>query len=232
MGIFSKKYKFYIKRVGKEFIPYEEVIEPVLQGPKWFASLCPFVGKKKRAIDLYPLPIERTARSCPAMLELFKNSFLLKFPCDLILETTITGKYSWQKPSETQVLQVSHHNEAQTEFASPLSSSIMIKFGLPFVCQAPNNKASFGDAIYWKNQPYKIAPGILNFMNDKEAIPLNIITFFQKKNKVYEFKKGDPLALVCTLHKSTLEVNKNLNDSFAKEHRERRTFYSRWHLKK
>jgi len=49
VGIFSKRHKFYIKRVGNEFIPYEEVIKPALGGPKWFASLCPFVGKKKRS---------------------------------------------------------------------------------------------------------------------------------------------------------------------------------------
>ena len=103
MAFFSKKYKFYINKVGKEHISYKEVIRPAIQGPKWFDSLCPFVDKKKRAIDLYPKPILKTARSCPGMLELFKNSFLVTFPCDLILETTKTGKYSWQKPSATGV---------------------------------------------------------------------------------------------------------------------------------
>ena len=77
MGIFSRKYRFYIKEVGSESIPLEDVIEPALGGPKWYAKLCPFVGKKKRAVDLHPLPINRTAQSCPGMLELFKNSFLI-----------------------------------------------------------------------------------------------------------------------------------------------------------
>ena len=227
MGIFFNKYKFYIKRVGKELLPYEEVIKPALGGPKWFAGLCPFVGKKKRAIDLHPKPISKTAHSCPGMLELFKNSFLVTFPCDLILETTKTGEYSWQKPSQTQVLDILHHPQEQIEFNPPLSSFIMIKFCLPFMYQAPNNKVSLVESTYWKIQPYRIAPGVLNFMNNRDPMPLNIITFFEKKDKVYEFKKGDPMALFYTLHKSTLEVNENLEDSLARQHMER-TFTNQW----
>ena len=227
MAFFSKKYKFYINKVGKEHISYKEVIRPAIQGPKWFDSLCPFVDKKKRAIDLYPKPILKTARSCPGMLELFKNSFLVTFPCDLILETTKTGKYSWQKPSATGVLDISHHPEEQIEFSSPLSSFIMIKFGLPFMYQAPNNKVSYVEATYWKIQPYKIAPGILNFTSTRDAMPLNVITFFEKKNKVYEFKKGDPMTLLYTLHKATLEVSEKLEDSLARQRLER-TFTTKW----
>jgi len=224
VGIFSRKYKFYIKKIGNESISSEDVIEPALGGPKWFAKLCPFIGKKKRAIDLHPRPIGRTVQSCPGMLELFKNSFILKFPCDVILETKENGEYSWQKPSTTQVLIIMHHPEEQSEFQPPLSSFIMIKFSLPFVYQAPDNKVSFVDSVYWKNQPYKIAPGILNFKSNKHAVPLNVITLFEKKNKIYEFKKGDPMVLLYTLNKSTLEINKNLEDSFSKNIL-RRTFY-------
>jgi len=227
VGIFSREYKFYIKEVGNESIPLEDVIEPALGGPKWYAKLCPFVGKKKRAIDLYPRPIARTAQSCPAMLELFKNSFIIKFPCDVILETKEDGKYFWQKPSATQVLRIVHHPEEQVEFQPPLSSFIMIKFCLPFMFSSPNNKASFIESTYWKIQPYKIAPGILNFRNNKYAVPLHIITFFEKKNKIYEFKKGDPMVLLYTFHKSTLEIDENLDDSFSKNIIGR-TFSHRW----
>jgi hypothetical protein len=226
VGIFSKKYKFYIKRTTKESIPYQEIIEPTLGGPKWFANLCPYVGKKKRAIDRFPLPVLRgkTVKGCPGMLELFKNSFLVKFPCDLILETQKNGQYRAQKPTETEVLTLSHHREEQVELSEPLSSFIMIKFCFPFLYQAPNNKISFVDATYWKNQPYKIAPGILDFTNAKEALPLNIITFFEKKDKIYEFKKEDPMVLLYTLHRSTLEVNENLENTFAVS----KTFSRRW----
>ena len=224
MKIFPKKYKFYIKRTGKEIIPYDEVIQTTLGGPKWFSNLCPYLGKNKTAIDRFPLPIKRTAKSCPGMLELFKNSFLIKFPCDFILETKENGEYKWQKPSKTQVLQIAEQSAEQVEFHPPLSLFIMIKFRLPFLFQAPNNKVSFIDTTYWKNQPYKIAPGILNFMNDKESLPLNIIVFFEKKNNIYEFKKGEPMVLLYTLNKSTLEINENLKETFA----EQKTFSLNW----
>jgi|TARA_R110002020_G_scaffold378843_5_gene589855 hypothetical protein len=221
-----KRHKFYIKGVG-EFIPPQEVIEPALRGPKWFASLCPFVGKNKRAIDRYPKPITKTAKNCPGMLELFKNSFLIKFPCDLILETQTTGKYLWQKPSETKVLTVSHQTDEQIEFNQPLSSLIMIKFALPFIFQAPKNKVTLLEPTYWKNQPYKIAPGVFNFTKDKAPMALNVITLFEKKNKIYEFKKGEPMVLYYTLHQSTLELNENLKESFVRKNLGR-TFSHRW----
>jgi len=221
-----KKHKFFIKGVG-EFIPLKEVIEPALGGPKWFAHLCPFVRKNKRAVDLYPEAIIKTAQSCPGMLELFKNSFLIKFPCDLILETKATGEYFWQKPSKTKVLSMIHQTDEQIEFNQPLSSFIMIKFCLPFIFQAPQNKVTLIEPTYWRNQPYKIAPGILNFTKDKGSIALNVITLFEKKNKIYEFKKGEPMVLYYTLHQSTLEINENLKESLIRKNIAR-TFTHRW----
>ena len=227
MKIFPKKYKFYIKRTGKEIIPYEEVIQTTLGGPKWFSNLCPYLGKNKTAIDRFPLPIKRTAKSCPGMLELFKNSFLIKFPCDFILETKESGEYKWQKPSKTQVLQIAEQSAEQVEFHPPLSLFIMIRFNLPFLFQAPNNKVSFIDTTYWKNQPYKIAPGILDFKKDREALPLNFVALFEKKDKAYEFKKGEPMGLYYTLHKSTMEVKEDLEDSLLRQDLNR-TFTQRW----
>ena len=228
MGFFSKKYKFYIRGIGEEFIHYEEVIKPAIRGPKWFAGLCPFVRKKKKAIDVHPLPVTKTAKSCPGMLDLFKNSFLIQFPCDLILKTESSGKFSWQKPSKTQVLRIINpFSPDQIEFNEPLSSFIMVKFCLPFIFQTPNNKVSLIDPTYWKNQPYKIAPGILDFKKDREALPLNFVALFEKKDKAYEFKKGEPMGLYYTLHKSTMEVKEDLEDSLLRQDLNR-TFPQRW----
>ena len=224
MGIFFNKYKFYIKYVGKDPVPTKEIIEPVLGGPKWFANLCPYMGKTKTALDRFPVIMKKTAKSCPAMVELFRNSFLLKFPCDLILETKENGKYLWRKPSDTDVLDVKDLDEGNYEFEPPLSSFITIKFCFPFLFQAPYNQVSIIEPIYWKIQPYRVAPGIMNFMNNREALPLNAIVFFEKKDKIYEFKRGEPMVLYYTFHKSTLEINENLKDTLTKQ----KTFNHRW----
>ena len=224
-----KKHKFYIKGVD-EFISHKEVIVPALGGPSWFQQLCPFIGKHKTTLDAYykaETTIARTAKSCPGMLELFKNSFLIKFPCDIILETMKTGEYLWQKPSKTEVLSITHQTEAQVESTGPLSSCIMIKFCLPFIFQAPNNKVSLMDPLYWKMQPYKVAPGIMDFHKDREPLALHIIACFKKKNKIYEFKKGEPICLYHTCHHSTLEINDNLIESPIRQDKSR-TFTHRW----
>ena len=229
MNIFKiKKHKFYLKEI-EESIPRDEIIVPALGGPSWFKNLCPFVGQHKSPLDAYyeaSTFIARTAKSCPGMLELFKNSFLVKFPCDVILETKDNGEYLWQKPSKTKVLTITHQTEAQVETTGPLASSIMIKFGLPFLFQTPDNKVSLLDPIYWKLQPYRVAPGIIDFKTKREALPLNTIVLFEKKNQIYEFKKGDPMCLYHTHHHSTLEINNNLESLIHLN--KARTFTHRW----
>ena len=84
---------------------------------------------------------------------------------------------------------ITHQTEEQVESTGPLASSIVIKFCLPFLFQASNNKVSLLDPLYWKVQPYRVAPGIINFKTERGALPLNVIALFEKKNKVYEFKK-------------------------------------------
>jgi len=224
-----KKHKFYIKGVD-EFISPEEVIVPALGGPSWFQQLCPFIGKHKTTLDAYYKArtiIRRTAKSCPGMLELFKNSFLIKFPCDVILETKDTGEYLWQKPSKTEVLSITHQTTAQVEFTGPLASCIIVKFCLPFIFHAPNNKVSLMDPLYWKLQPYTVAPGIMNFNKDREPLALHVIVCFEKKNKIYEFKKGEPMCLYYTCHHSTLELNDKLIESSIRKDKGR-TFTHRW----
>jgi len=224
-----KKHKFYLKEI-EESIPREEVIVPALGGPSWFKNLCPFIGKHKTALDAYheaSTIIRRTIQSCPGLLEFFKNSFLVKFPCDVILETKDNGEYLWQKPSETKVLTITHQTEAQVESTGPLASVILIKFCLPFLFQAPNNKVSIFESTYWKLQPYRIAPGIIDFKTKRSALPLNIIALFKKKNKVYEFKKGEPMCLYYTFNQCILEKNENLIESPIRVDKER-TFTHRW----
>ena len=103
----------------------------------------------------------------------------------------------------------------------------MIKFCLPFIFQAPNNKVSLLDPIYWKIQPYRVAPGIIDFKTNREALPLNTIVLFEKKNKIYEFKKGDPMCLYYTCDHSTLEINNNLIESPIRQGNSL-TFTHRW----
>ena len=224
-----KKHKFFIKGMD-EFIPTEEVIVPALGGPSWFQQLCPFIGKHKTPLEAYykaSTVVARTAKSCPGMLELFKNSFLLKFPCDVILETMETGEYLWQKPSKTEVLSITHQTTAQVEDNGPLASCIMIKFCLPFIFQAPNNKVSLMDPLYWKLQPYTVAPGVMNFSKDREPLALQVIACFKKENRIYEFKKGEPMCLYYTCHPSTLEINNKLIESPVRQDKAR-SFTHRW----
>ena len=72
------------------------------------------------------------------------------------------------------------------------------------------------DPAYWKIQPYKVAPGIIDFKAKREALPLNVIVLFEKKNQIYEFKKlltinynVSQLRNICRYYKQKVSGNKN-----------------------
>ena len=56
-------------------------------------------------------------------------------------------------------------------------------------------KALFLDPIYYKDQPYKVAPGVLDLVTSDYGMSLNVITFFEKKDATYHFQKGDPICM-------------------------------------
>ena len=67
----------------------------------------------------------------------------------------------------------------------------------------------------------------MNFRKDREPLALQVIACFKKENRIYEFKKGEPMCLYYTCHPSTLEINNKLIESPVRQDKAR-SFTHRW----
>ena len=188
---------FYVKKLNNNV----EIKDYFLtqHKPSWFSNLCPFKNKKRNVVDAYKELnnkwdlIYKTIKICPGINHLFNNSIALKFPCDLIVETTKEGKWFFNRPSD--LISVESHDSHQYEDSGPLKDYIVLKFSLPILFQAPKNKVIFIDPIYFNQQPYKVLPGVINF-NNHNPLTLSVIVTFNKENKIYYFKHNEIMALM------------------------------------
>ncbi len=210
--MFNKK-KFYIKNTSN-YLNTEDIIK-VPQKPKWFSKLCPFPHKKKTLLDAYKDLntstdlIMPTMRVCPGINELFKKSILILFPCDVILETKKDGQWFFNKPSNNDFINVMEHTSVQHDKEVNLDQYIILKFQLPLLFQSPHNSLIFLDPIFFNSQPYQVCPGVVSF-NNNNAVGLNVIVFFKKEDKIYQFKKNSILALLYSVNMIEIRENKNL----------------------
>jgi len=209
---------YYGPKTDNVNIQFEDVMTPChTDTPNWWRKLDFYRNKAKSVLDLWS-KLSRdekqeivgftTARACPAFRELFKNSFLVRFPTDLLLETTANAEYTWKSPTEG-FIEVNWH-ETELVGSSISENYIVIKFLLPFLIAAKGTKALFLDPIYYKDQPFKVTPGVIEMKDNSVGIPLNIVVFFQKKDAVYHFKKDDPICLAYFTNRVSAKENRKL----------------------
>jgi len=196
---------YYAPKRDDLSIQFEDVMSPCHSGtPSWWRKLDFYRNKSKSVLDMWTKLSQEekqevegftTVRACPGFRELFKNSYLLKFPSDLLLETTADGEFTWKTPGEEGLLRVYFHTPDQ--IGSQISDNYtIIKFILPFLIAGKGTKALFLDPIYYKDQPFKISPGVMELKGNNIGMPFNVIVFFEKKDATYHFQKGEPICIV------------------------------------
>ena len=196
---------FYYAPKGDKDVEFNDIFTPChAKTPSWFQEMGFYLNGSKSVLDLWSkLDQARkqeaeaftTVRACPGFRDLFKHSYLVKFPCDLLFETKEDGGYTWKTPSSENILGVYSHNSAQ--MVSPVSDKyLIIKFELPFFMSGRGTRLVFMDPIYYKQQPYIVCPGVVELMSNDRGLGFNILTFFEKKDATYHFQQGDPVCLI------------------------------------
>jgi hypothetical protein len=170
--------------------------------PKWWNSLKAFQNGAKSVKDfLSNLNWEdfaygdmiTTVKVCPGFNQHFNNSLLMRFPCDIMLETNEDGRFRY-KTSNKSISISGHHEDQAPEFLQK-NNLIVLKFDAKYVLKtSKQSQLSFVDPILYKDQPYRASPGCA-YINNK-AVPPNFICFFPKISERYFFKAGDPMAVL------------------------------------
>ena len=146
-----------------------------------------------------------TIKTCPAFVDILKNSFSIFSPCDIVIEIDKENK-SWRWVSRTKHITLTPHNLVdQMGPSNPfLEKGIHCKFNLPFTVKSsePIN-LFFLQPMYHSISDLTIIPGSVE-LNKKSRLQLNLNTFISnphieydtktEKTKIIHIKKGDILA--------------------------------------
>ena len=153
----------------------------------------------------------KTSRTCPAFNTLFKHSVAIKFPCDVMIETSDKGEYNFQyKNRFTTLKTISHH--AAEQMGGDLDNYIALKFEFDCTINVKDTFVQFVDPIFWNDQPYLVSPGLVPATH----LPLNIIVFFPKINERYVLDCGTVCAVLSFSNPIRKLVEKDMSKSIMK----------------
>jgi len=171
----------------------------------WWQNLSPFITNSKSLKEWFAVVTKNkhwspsdpnTIKTCPGLADLFKSSFIWKMPCDLLLKISDDGN-AWQTP-QTDLLKLDSHSDFQ--YTNRLGQTIYkqkinIKFETPFLIHADRVLKYIPSAAAYHNSDidYDVMPGVVTLSNNVSS-PLNLNLMFDRKENIYEFKKGQPIA--------------------------------------
>lgn len=176
----------------------DEIIVPAMKNaPKCFREIKPYNGldmkqRIKHMFDSRNSEIQKTIKQCDGIIKLWKKSYLLKFPCDVVVD--VKQGEGWRYNSADKIMNVSGHGQQQ--YGKMMPNKWAIKFTYNLFLNNTNDLVPLSP-IYHKVQPYEVLPGVI-FKKNKHPSILNIITVLPDITDSYLFKKGDPLCLLYT----------------------------------
>jgi hypothetical protein len=134
-----------------------------------------------------------TIRACPGIKLLFKNSFLVKCPCDVHIRFDEKLHTFISTCSDPQLCITSCHvpDQYKTPKHSLFQNKHNIKFELP-ICLQTDSTAIFLQPTYHEDVPFEVLPGVVQM----KEFNLNINTMFNFDKGDYFIKKGTPLCYI------------------------------------
>lgn len=140
------------------------------------------------------------ASSCPSFVEIFKNSYVYKAPCDLYVKIDNKG---WDITSRNKKLFDIASHSLPVQLWKGFNDNISnIKFQSDLYIQTSlkNSKIIFLDNIYHSDLPFSVMPGVAE-VSSKFAVNMNLNTFIDRRkflNNSYKkiIKAGTVLALI------------------------------------
>lgn len=187
--------------------------------PSWWKSITSYIKGLNSVKEIFEkIPKEKifsgkrfsTIKRCPGMHQLFSRSALAKWPCDVLLEIEEDGSYMW-RAGNTDIDIGYHHPEQAPVYLGEKYAFIKPAFKF-FYSTDKDCLISFIDPVLYVDQPYRVCPGIIENKKNKK-MEMNIILLFEKKKATYNFKAGDPIAMIQFDKKITkLEYDHTIND--------------------
>ena len=190
--------------------------------PRWYQDLTPWEGGFKRQIDFIKEQWERiitsssatsfkTAKTCPAFINFFKQSIALKTPADIFIETfqdeeTKEWKYRWKTTDNYWT--ITGHADAQV--GGLADHSMVLKFSHELMWMADEDcQFQYVDPFITNMVHYRVCPGVIHLKKGSIG-SFNMPVFFARKADKYLIPAGTTIAYVQFNKKINRMIRKNM----------------------
>jgi hypothetical protein len=207
----------------------------VKESPKWWKELTPFIYGYKSLKEFFKkyglygstsgtnIPI--TAKICPSLNLLFKNSIQVKSPAEIYIECDESG-WCW-KSSNSEIEIHEHPNEQAPKYLG--EKYFFLKFVFPFRYMTNENcSLVIQDPILYNQMDYHVCPAVTE-IKANTPMQMNIIVLLEKPKEktIHHINFGDTLAMFSfskginslshkKLTKNTFEIRKTFLGAYKK----------------
>jgi hypothetical protein len=151
----------------------------------------------------------RTAKRCPGILDLFKNSYLVKSPIEIYIEVR-NRSINVIHQANYDMMKISMHPEHQYKTSSNnlFEDKISIKFDLPVALKSPCPFIFLPPMFHTKNPIFEVIPGVISDPGQYKLQTLTTHTFLDiSKDRDIHIKAGDVIAYLWFTEKTKLVHN-------------------------
>ena len=143
-----------------------------------------------------------TAKTCPAILGLFKQTYLIKSPTEIIITVNKDGAY-YYNIADPSIIKIEEHNKSQfyQEDNTLFKDKIALKFQIELKVKTTDFGYMLTDPTYHSNSGCFVPMGIVNDKYGKNQ-DLNIISLIDvpkdEETRTIIIKEGDVIAYLVT----------------------------------
>lgn len=173
-----------------------------------------FLGKIKEPPPMLSI---RTAKACPAIMDVLTNSFLIKSPSNIIITIDPEGRFLWhssdRSENEREVIDIVSHGEKQFRTYGDndiFKDKLNIKFNFPIYIKSTAPFIWLPPTYHNPDSIFKVFPGALNKKwNSVNQLNLNTyINIPKNQTETYHIKKGDVMGYLWFPEKTKLKHSK------------------------
>lgn len=207
--------KFYINNFEEVFVSAKKYL------PTWYKNLCPIKNLSETiAKNLFKINentndrgYEFNVKTCPALIDLFANSFIIRTPTEIAFQS-IKDVFYWKYPLNDKLFAIDCHPEHQVGDFFNFRKKHNVKFQIPLRMTADKKTRAI-----WMHPSYHVnndnyfgletIPGVTEL--GKRPIPLNVNTLLQTGDKSFVLPIGYPIAMIYFFEKINVEIEYDAN---------------------
>jgi hypothetical protein len=201
-----KNLMFFKKKINIEYteiLKKEDAINMVKKipanFPEYFFSIpkSNFDQEKRKFI-----PHQRTIKTCPGFINLYKRSLLVTLPFDLYIEFDEGGILNQTAGQTNLAVADVHSNKQLLSYVNNTEYKFLLKVTLPFIINS-NVSLLMSPSCYHFND-FNILSGIIN---SKYKRDINVFIPIKKNQNELYLKQGEALFLLTPLCENEIKLN-------------------------